>query len=445
MTLEETFAFLPFPPGNLGLPIIGETLSFLGDSQFAVKRHQKYGSIFKTRLFGQPMLYIYEAEANRFVLTNEENYFVNSLPPSTEALLGSFSLATQTDTEHKSRRQILYQAFQPRALAAYFSTITDITQTYLERWVRKETLTWYPELQNYTFDLACKFLVGLDNASATPLRPLYETWGAGLFTFNTLRLPWTKFGRAWRSRQQILDQIEKIIRERQQQLNLGSDALGILLQARDEEGNSISLDELKSQILGLLFAGHGSLTSALASFCLLVAQHPEVLAKVRAEQKQFDTDEPLTPEQLKQMVYLDQVLKEVLRVIPPIGGGFRKAIKDCEFKGYRIPKGWSIIYQITLTHKDSQVYFEPEEFAPERFNPHRAEDKRKPFGYVPFGGGLRECIGKEFARLEMKVFAAMLVRGYDWELLPNQNLEMDIMPIPRPRDGLQVNIRRLSK
>jgi cytochrome P450 len=431
---------LPLPPGNLSWPLVGETLSFLSDPDFADKRHKKYGNIFKTRIFGQPTVYISGAEANRFFLTQENKYVEVDWPPSTKALFGQSSISNQVGEMHKSRRQILYQAFQPRALDSYFSTLRQITQDYLEEWARRGTLTWYPALQDYTFDLACRFLIGLDEASQTPMRPLYETWAAGLFSFSTIRLPWTKFGRAWRSRQQLLAEIEQLVKKRQQEPESGSDALGILLQARDEAGQHLSLDELKEQLLGLLFAGHGTLTSALASFCLLMAQHPQVLAQVREEQQQLAGT--LTPEQLQQMPYLEQVLQEVLRLIPPVGGGFRKVIQDCEYQGWHIPQGWALLYQIPQTHQDARAYPDPEKFDPERFSPTSGTAPTKPFGYLPFGGGLRECLGKEFARLEMRVFAAALARDYTWELLPEQDLQVELIPVPRPRDGLKVKLTR---
>ncbi|HEY9673109.1 MAG TPA: cytochrome P450 [Waterburya sp.] len=432
---------LPLPPGSFGLPLIGETISFLRDSNFAKKRHKQYGAIFKTHIFGRPTIMIGEAEANRFVLTNENQYFVVTWPASTKALLGPASLSLQTGGEHMKRRKLLSQAFQPRALAGYATTMESITQRYLEKWERQGTLTWYPELRSYTFDIACKLLVGTDSASDSHFGELFEEWCNGLFTVS-LPLPWTQFGRALRCRQQLLVKIEEIVRQRQQQSESGEDALGLLLQARDEEGNSLSLEELKDQVLLLLFAGHETLTSALASMCLSLAQHPEVLATVRTEQQQFAGEEPLTLEQLKQMSYLEQVLKEVLRVIPPVGGGFREVIQDCEFNGYTIPKGWFALYQIGNTHQDSSVYTNPDRFDPDRFNLERAEDKPKPFSYVPFGGGVRECLGKEFAKLEMKIFAALLARDYQWELLPDQNLDMVMTPTPHPRDGLRVNFRR---
>ncbi|WP_377478427.1 MAG: cytochrome P450 [Microcoleus anatoxicus] len=431
---------MALPPGSFGLPLMGDTLNFLRDSQFAKKRHQEYGNIFKTSIFGQPTVFMCGQEANLFVLSHENQYFVVSWPPSTKALLGPLSLALQTGADHQNRRKLLYQAFQPRALAGYIEAMEDITQRYLEKWGQISEFAWYPELRNYTFDVAGKLLVGIDSGSGTALGHYFETWCNGLFSI-PLDLPWTLFGKAKNSRKLLLAELEKIIRDRQQGIPGGNDALGLLISARDDEGNSLSVEELKDQVLLLLFAGHETLTSAIASFCLLLAQHPDVMAKVRAEQQQFPPTEPLTLEQLKQMTYLEQVLREVLRLVPPVGGGFRTVINACEFGGYEIPKGWSVLYEINQTHQDAAVYPEPDRFNPDRFN---SERSAKPFSYVPFGGGLRECLGKEFARLEMKLFAATMIRECNWELLPNQDLNLIRVPTPHPRDGLQVKFQRTT-
>lgn len=429
---------MALPPGSLGLPLIGDTLNFLQDSQFAKKRHQQYGPIFKTSILGQPTVFVSGQEANLFVLSHENQYFVVSWPPSTKALLGPLSLALQTGADHQNRRKLLYQAFQPRALAGYIGGMEDITGRYLQRWTQMSEFAWYPELRNYTFDVAAKLLVGIDNGSETALGHYFETWCDGLFSI-PLDVPWTKFGKAKKCRDLLLAELENIIRDRQQRAPGGNDALGLLISARDDDGNSLGLEELKDQVLLLLFAGHETLTSAIASFCLLLAQHPDVMAKVRAEQQQFSATEPLNLEQLKQMTYLEQVMREVLRLVPPVGGGFRQVIKACEFGGYEIPKGWNVLYEINQTHQDSSVYPEPDRFDPDRFS---LERSAKPFSYVPFGGGLRECLGKEFARLEMKLFAAKIVREYEWDLLPDQDLHLITVPIPHPRDGLRVKFRR---
>ncbi len=441
-TIKKTSS-LPLPPGSLGLPLIGESIPFFNDSNFIDKRQKKYGKIFKTNIFARPTIVMIGGEANRFLFANENQYFSATWPASTKTLLGKNSLSVIGGAMHTQRRKLMLEAFKPRALASYLPTIESLTKSYLENWTRMETLTWYPELRNYTFDIASQIFIGKDGGSQTLIAQLFEEWCNGLFTL-PIRLRWTKFSKALRCRTLMLEEIEKIVLKRQKEEDLGEDALGILLQAKDEEGNSLSLEELKDQVLLLLFAGHETLTSALVSFCLLMAQHREIFTHIRREQNRLGIDKPLNLDNLKEMVYLEQVLKEVLRFIPPVGGGFREVIEDCEFNGYSIPKGWVVQYVVGKTHQDGEVYQLPEEFDPERFSPERAEDKNKIFSHIPFGGGARECLGKEFARLEMKVFAAMLARNYEWELLPDQDLTMGAGITPHPRDGLQVNFQKIA-
>ena len=436
---------LPLPPGNFGLPIIGETISFLTDRNFANKRQKKYGNVFKTNIFGSPTIMMIGADANRFVFSGENQNFIIQWPKTVSELLGPASLATQTGSIHQTRRKLLAQAFLPRALASYTPTMVEITNSYLQKWVNLGQLTWYPEIRQYTFDVACKLLVGTDTTNDPHFAELFEEWCQGLFTL-PIRLPWTKFGKALKSRELLLAKIENIILQRQKQPiseNSEKDALGLLLNAKDEDGNSLSVNELKDQILTLLFAGHETLTSAMSSFCLLLAQNPDILAAARTEQQQINVTGELTSEHLKQMTYLDQILKEVLRVIPPVGGGFRSVTKTCEFNRYSIPQGWSVLYQIGKTHQDETIYKNSQTFDPERFSVERNEEKSKPFSYVAFGGGMRECLGKEFAKLEMKIFAALLLHGYEWELVPGQNLDLKMTPTPQPSDGLKVFFRSI--
>jgi len=307
--------FLSLPPGDLGLPLIGETIQFLNDSDFTEKRYQKYGPLFKTHIFGSPTLVVIGAEANRFLLTNENKYFSNNWPKSTRVLLGSASISVQKDKIHQKRRKLLSQAFQPRALAGYATTMEDIIHQYFKRWEELGNFTWYPQLRDCTLDIACKLLVGSQSVSQTQLGEWYTTWVSGLFSL-PINLPWTRFGQALRCRQNLLGEIEQIIRQRQQNPHEANDALGLLLQAEDEDGQRLSLTEIKDQVLTLLFAGHETLTSAIASTCLLLAQHPQILANARTEQQQLGINTPLTLEHLQQMTYLEEVLKEVLRFIP---------------------------------------------------------------------------------------------------------------------------------
>ena len=440
MTNKE-IASLPLPPGDKGLPLIGETISFFNDPNFNQKKIAKYGKVYQTSVFNNPTVIMVGAEANNFLFRNENKYVVSSWPKSTKILLGDLSLAVRSGEFHNSRRKLLYQAFQPRALANYFPTMESITEQYIQSWIEQKELTWYPQLRDYTFDIASNLFLSRDGGAQSQIGKLFEEFSGGLFSIS-LNLPWTKFGKALNAREQLVKHLEEIVTKRQQADNPGEDALGLLIQAEDEAGNKLTIDELKDQVLLLLFAGHETLTSAIASFCLLTVQNPDVMAKLRQEQAQFLTQH-LSLETIKEMTYLDRVIKEVMRIIPPVGGGFREVIESFEFNGYQIPKGWTIQYQIAQTHKDNDIYTESDKFDPDRFSPARQEDKQANFAYIPFGGGLRECIGKEFARLEMRIFASLLLQKCQWELLPNQNLELVTVPTPHPKDGLKVRFSAL--
>ena len=221
---------LPEPPGENGLPFIGETIAFFTDPNFNQKRVDKYGKVYKTNVFGTPTAMMIGSEANTFLFRNENKYVVSSWPKSTRILLGEKSLAVNGGSFHTSRRKLLYDAFQPRALASYIPTMEKITDEYLQKWEQMGTLTWYPELRNYTFDIASNLFVSTDGGSQTEVGHDFEVWCQGLFTI-PISLPWNKFGKALKARRKLLENLEQIILKRQQSDDPGEDALGLLIKA----------------------------------------------------------------------------------------------------------------------------------------------------------------------------------------------------------------------
>ena len=180
----------------------------------------------------------------------------------------------------------------------------------------------------------------------------------------------------------------------------------------------------------------------LTFLCLALGQHPDILARARIEQQELGMEGGLTLEKLKQMTYLEQILKEVERLYPPVGGGFRGVVKPFIFKGYYVPQGWIVSYRINSSHQDSNIFTNPQKFEPERFSSERAEHKKMEYSLVGFGGGPRFCLGYALAQMEMKIFAFLLLRKYSWEILPNQNLTPAPIPTLHPRSGLKVRIQR---
>lgn len=432
----------PLPPGSLGLPVVGETLSFLFDPEFARKRQDKYGAVFKTRILGRPTVMMMGPEANQFLLSTHMDCFSwrEGWPGTFKELLGE-SLFLQEGEEHRRNRKLLMPAFHGPALAGYIDTMQTLTERYAERWAALGQFTWFEEMKQLTFDIASTLLLGSEpGAETAQLSKWFTALTNGLFA-PPIRWGWLPFGKALQARDNLLHHIEQVVGERQ--ANPTHDALGLLVQSEDEEGNRLTLEEIKAQALLMLFAGHETTTSMLTSLVMSLAQHPDVWEKARQEQAEvMGSSGTIALDQLRQMPYLDQIVKEVERLYPPVGGGFRGVVRSFEFNGYRIPEGWMALYRIEAAHRDARIYTDPDTFDPDRFSPDRAEHKRYDFSLVGFGGGPRICLGLAFAQLEIKLVAAHLLRHYTWELAPDQNLQMTPIPTLRPKSGLKVVFRK---
>jgi cytochrome P450 len=431
------------PPGSFGMPVLGETLPFVVDPDFIKKRYERYGSIFKSHILGRPTVVMVGPEAAEFVLYSHTDHFSwrEGWPNNFKVLLGE-SLFLMDGEEHRQKRRLIMPAMHGPALANYINTMEKITRSYLKQWEEKQEFTWFEEFKQLTFSIASELLLGTQtDAESARLSKLFTTLTNGLFAINPLALPFTQFGKAIAARNQILEHLTEVVKERQK--NPTKDALSLLIQARDEEGNSLSEKELIAQAVLLLFAGHETTTTMLTWLCLELALHPEVMERARDEQQQLACDGSLTLEQLGQMPYLEQILLEVERLHPSVGGGFRGVIKEFEFQGFSVPAGWQLIYAIPETHRISEIYPQPERFDPDRFSSQRQEQKQRPFSLIGFGGGPRICVGIAFAKMEMKIIAAHLLRSYKWEILPNQSLDNVRIPTIHPKDGLRVRFQPL--
>lgn len=444
MTITEKTNSLSLPPGNTTLFFIQNFwLAITNFEKFIQKYSQKYGDIYKIRFLGKNFIVFNKRQANEFILKNENNYFVSTTLENSKAIFGENTLSWQRGKEHSNKRKILFKALQKQALAGYIDCIEKTTQKYLEKWEKSGQIIWYPELKSYSFDVLAELFAGIESASLRGMITDFEKMNAGLFA-RAIPFPWSKYGQALQSRNKIHFWIEQSISTHNQKNKSSANALSILITAKDNQGNTLSSVELKEQIINLIFLGYKELSSALTSFCLLMAQNEEIPIKIRQEQEQIKKLNLTSLEKIKAMNYLERVLKEVLRLIPPVAGSFRKATKECSFQGYLIPKDWTVLYTIRSTHQDPKIYSQPEKFDPDRFNPERAEDKKQPYSYIPFGGGARECVGKELAFLVMKIFASTIVDSYTWKLLPKQDLTISGLDLAKPKDGLKVSIEKIS-
>ncbi|KAK4492782.1 hypothetical protein RD792_000104 [Penstemon davidsonii] len=237
------------------------------------------------------------------------------------------------------------------------------------------------------------------------LATLFDIFIKGVISI-PINLPGTRFFKAKRASGAIRKELEIIIRQRrvaleQKTTTSPQDLLSHLLLCPDENGTFMSESIVINNILMLLFAGHDTSSSTLTLVMKKLGEHPEVY---------------------------EQVLQ----------GAFREAITDIKYGGYDIPKGWKLYWNASLTHKDPSFFQDEMKFDPSRFE----GTGPTPFSYVPFGGGPRMCLGKEFARLEILIFLHNVVRKFRWDLkIPAGDEKIIYDPIPTPVEGLPIRLR----
>ncbi len=215
------------------------------------------------------------------------------------------------------------------------------------------------------------------------------------------------------------------------------DLLGELIRADLDD------DCIRDQMLTMLIAGHDTSTALLAWVFYLLGTHPDEMAKVLAEIDMMigTADQPPTLEEINQLRYLDQVIKETLRMYPPIHIGNRSAGEDLQLNGYDVAKGTRVMYSIYLSHRDKKYWKAPEQFCPARFERHVKRDQ-PPLTYVPFGGGPRNCIGAVFAQVESKVVLARILQLFDMTLLNADKVKPHMGATLEPRPGVKMLIQK---
>ncbi|XP_072280641.1 cytochrome P450 26A1 [Pyxicephalus adspersus] len=440
---------LPLPPGTMGLPFFGETLQMvLRRKKFLQMKQRKYGNIYKTHLFGAPTVRVMGADNVRQILLGEHRLVTVQWPASVRIILGAGCLSNLHDGQHKNMKRVIMQAFTWEALENYIPVMEEEVRSAMDLWLNSgPCVLVYPAVKRLMFRIAMRLLLGFHPEDMSPEREqalldAFEEMTRNLFSL-PIDVPYSGLYRGVRARNVIHAKIEENIKEKlkMEPETSGKDALQLLIDHSRRNGEKLDLQALKESATELLFGGHGTTASAATSIITFLGLNKGVVEKVREEleSKGLLSNQPgerkdLSMDILQQLTYTGCVLKETLRLSPPVPGGFRVAQKTFVLNGYQIPKGWNIIYSIADTHNASEVFPNKEEFDPDRFLAPLPEDSSR-FNFIPFGGGVRSCVGKEFAKILLKIFIVELCRNCDWELL-NGPPVMKTSPIVYPADNL---------
>ena len=439
---EEQIAQLKSLPGSDGLPFVGETLNFISNpSGFASQMTEKYGSPFYANVLGKNTIFFSGTEANRFIFAGENKYLQNNWSKPIRQLLGKDSVSMLSGENHRKRRAVLNPYFRYDRMDAFIPTIRTTIETHLEKWATSGEMTLSMANRDLTFEIIARYIFGeTDGLPVSELRDEFLTWTRGIFTMG-IDLPFTRFGKAMQARERLWAKLTAIVEEYRKK-DLSDCVLKSLFELRDEDGHPFSTSTIVDEIQVLLFAGHDTTVSALTNTLVLLAQHPGVVEKARQEQAEIDDNNLDTSKGLKNYPYLDAIINEGLRMHAPVTGAFRQMTGDRCLAGYHIPKDWAISVPIAGTLRNSDLWENSDTFDPGRFM--RDEHKKEALMFIPFGGGPRLCLGQNFALIVMRLTLALLFKDYSWELKPDQDLEVSILPTPLPKDGGLVTFRKLD-
>ncbi|GMH11788.1 hypothetical protein Nepgr_013629 [Nepenthes gracilis] len=373
---------------------------------------------FKTSILGEPVAVMCRAAGNKFLFSNEDKLVTGWWPDSVKKI---FPARSDQKEETKRLRRLLPQFLKPEALKSYIGTMDIVARSHFaSAWENKEEVVVFPLAKRYTFLLACRLFMSLEDSNCIArFDHSFQLLVPGIFSI-PIDLPGMPFNRAIKASNIIRKQLMKIIKQRKIDLaekvtTQTQDILSHMLTVTDDQGYHMDDLDIADKILGLLIGGHDTTSIAITFVVFYLAELPHIYNMVYEEQMEIvrskASGELLNWDDIQKMKYSWNVACEAMRLMPPLQGGFREAIQNFTYAGFFVPKGWKLYWNAYSTHTDCEYFPEPEKFDPTRFE----GNGPAPYTYVPFGGGPKMCPGKEYARLEILVFIYNLVKRFKWE------------------------------
>ncbi|KAG0548299.1 hypothetical protein BDA96_01G155100 [Sorghum bicolor] len=433
------------PPGSRGLPFLGETLEFFAASPtlelvpFFKRRLERFGPIFRTNIVGEDMIVSLDPELNARVLQQEERGFQIWYPSSFMRILGADNMVSMLGPLHRHIRNLVLRLFGPEALRLVL--LRDV-----QRSARDELRSWLdrPEVE-MIFGVTAKKLISHDDvASGGSLWKCFDAWTKGLMSF-PICVPGTAFYRCMQGRKNVMKVLKQQLDERRNGAERKTvDFFDLVIDELDKPNSIMSESIALNLLFLLLFASHETTSMGLTVILKFLTDNPKSLQELTEEhekimERRVDPDSDITWEEYKSMKFTSHVIHESLRLANIAPVVFRQANQDVHIKGYTIPEGSKIMICPSAAHLNSKVYEDPL-----AFNPWRWKDTPEPVGgskdFMAFGGGLRLCVGAEFAKLQMAMFLHYLVTNYRWKALSKGT--MMLYPGLRFPDGFHIQLHK---
>jgi cytochrome P450 len=391
----------PLPPGSRA-PALLQALRYVRDPLgFLIRYQRRYGDAFTLSFpyFGR-LVYLADPALVKEIFTGSAEQFHAGEANATvlEPALGPNSVLTLDEAPHMRQRKLLLPPFHGEQIRNYGELIREITRKEMENWPVGKPFALRPHTQRITLAVIMRAVFGVhDEARLTRFGGLIETFSdrvSAVLAFPMLRRnfgPWSPWSRFLRARKALDEFIYEEISLRRSEIEAGKegqdDVLSLLLAARHEDDSPMSDEELRDELVTVLGAGHETTATGLAWAMERLLRSPRALAKLRESLAAGEDD------------YLDATVKETLRARPVIVDVARKLTAPTEIGGYQLKAGTFVMAAIAALHYREDLFPEPEEFRPDRF----LESKADNYAWIPFGGGVRRCVGASFAEYEMRI------------------------------------------
>lgn len=409
------------------------------------------GPIAHYRLFGIHVVFVNEPDYVREILVNQAGSFVRERTVRRLKVLLGEGLLTSDDPTHKRSRRIAAPAFHRGRIAAYADTMVAAAAGTRATWSDGQEIDIVAAMMTLSLEIVAQTLfatkvdadVRAINDQTNVIMGIYNYLVAFPNLEAVLHLPIPGVMRFKKARGKLDRVVNRIIADRKadglDKLSERSDLLSLLLVARDEDGSSLSDEQLRDEVLTIFLAGYETTANALAWTWYLLSINPEADARMAAELDEVLGGRTATLEDYGRLKYTRMVLAESMRLYPPVWAMGRMSTVPIEIGPYRLPAGTHWFFSQYVLQRDARFFEDPLRFEPLRHTEEEAA-KRDKFAYFPFGGGGRQCIGEGFAWMESVLVLATLAQRWRMELLPGQVVDVEEKITLRPRYAINVRL-----
>ena len=432
------------PGGEGAWPIIGNFFEFTTNTlPYLQAEKQKNGDVFKgSNPLGYSVI-LTKPEANKILLVDQAKSTSNQL--AWELALGELfpnGLMLMDGDKHKTHRSIILEAFKPRPMQGYLDELPAVFESEFEKLDGRSDFDALPFFKRLTLKIAAKIFFGFDlkddiNQIDKAITAIVEA-----STALPLKLPFTRYQKGINGRAFLVDYFKQVLPERRSRP--GTDLFSRLCEATNESGERLSDQEIIDHLIFVLMAAHDTTAITLTWMSYFMAKYPDWQVKMRQEAAELKTGQPLKLSDLRALDSASLVLKETLRIHPPLILIPRFLTEELELEGQRLPAGTVVNTVLQMTHQDERVWTDPELFDPERFNAERKEHNRCPFAYMPFGAGNHHCIGFQFAEMSAKLDISMLVDRFELSLFAGYESDSRAVPFKQPKDKMPLRLNLLD-